>query len=320
MKKKHFRIIIVSFIIFSIISTSNKSEASDNLSVYNNYIVENLDDIKHIVEFTENCNYNCNIVVKNGFMVNDTMIYPVMKNEELVSYLTVYYDELNSLNWTLTGILPDYKIKGIDEQDGLIEFYKLNRIIINKSKLNSNFLEIESKPSYINLNNINNSNISTLSSNTRLLSLRIIETQGSKPWCAAYAASAIINTKDRSQTTTASSIINYFSSSSGLTDNQILAYSQYRGYKTSIEGTLSMNKIRGQINNNSPIYLAGNRYESGVKKGRHAFVLSGYDVGSSKAYAWNPWGSYTWFSISSKSIPAGSVSYKWDLSITGWNK
>ncbi len=235
MKNKYFRMIIISLIIFTFfINTSNISEANEELSIYNDYVVDNLDDISRIIKITENNNLNDEIIIKNGFKFNETIIYPIMENNKLFSYLMVYCDKLNSLDWTLNGIIPEHKLNEFKIDEENIEIYNLNKILLKKSKSSSNFLEIEYNSLNINWN--------------------------------------------------------------------------------------KMNTIRGQINSNSPIYLAGNRYEKGVKKGRHAFVLSGYDVGSNKAYVWNPWGSYTWFSVSTKSIPAGSFTYKWDLSITGWSK
>lgn len=321
MKRKYFRIIMASLIMFSLfINVIKISEAGENSSIYDDYVVENLDDIKRIIEVTENNDLNDSIVIKNGLKFNETMIYPVMAKNKMLSYLMVYYDETNSLDWTLNGIIPEHILKDMEVNEENIEIYNLNKILLNGTKSYSTFLDIEYDRSNLNWNNVEKLNNSTFSSNTRIIPLRIIEIQKSKPWCAAYAASAIINTKDRNQTTTAKSIMKYFRFPSGLTDSQILKYSHYRGYKTSMPNTLSMDQIRGQINNNSPIYLAANKYVNGVVKGRHAFVLAGYDVGSNKAYVWNPWGNYTWFSISTKSIPAKSSSYKWDLSIIGWNK
>lgn len=322
MKRKYFRIIMASLIMFSLfINVIKISEAGENSSIYDDYVVENLDDIKRIIEVTENNDLNDSIVIKNGLKFNETMVYPVMAKNKMLSYLMVYYDETNSLDWTLNGIIPEHILKDMEVNEENIEIYNLNKILLNGTKSYSTFLDIEYDRSNLNWNNVEKLNNSTFSSNTRIIPLRIIENQKSKPWCAAYAASAIINTKDRNQTTTAYSIMKYFGFPSGLTDSQIQKYSHYRGYRTLImESTLSMDQIRGQINNNSPIYLAANRYENGVKKGRHAFVLAGYDVGSNKAYVWNPWGNYTWFSISKKSIPAKSYTFKWDLSIIGWNK
>lgn len=321
MKRKYFRIIMASLIMFSLfINVIKISEAGENSSIYDDYLVENLDDIKRIIEVTENNGLNESIVIKNGFKFNETMIYPVIANNNIISYLMVYYDETNSLDWALNGIIPEHILKDMKVNEENIEIYNLNKILLDEIKSDTTFLDIDNDYSNLNRNSVEKYNIRAFSSNTMIIPLRIIENQENKPWCSAYAASAIINTKDRNQTTTAYSIMKYFGFPSGLTDSQIQKYSHYRGYKTSIQSTLSMDRIRGQINNNSPIYLAANRYENGVKKGRHAFVLAGYDVGSNKAYVWNPWGFYTWFSISTKSIPADSYTYKWDLSIIGWNK
>jgi len=321
MRKNYFRIILASLIMFSLfINVTKISEAGENSSIYDDYLVENLDDIKRIIEVTENNDLNDSVVIKNGFKFNETMIYPVMANNKILSYLMVYYDDTNSLNWALNGIIPEHILKDMKVNEENVEIYNLNKILLNETKSDSTFMDIEYDYSNLNWNNVEKLNIRTSSSNTRIIPLRIIEIQENKPWCSAYAASAIINTKDRNQTTTAYSIMNHFEFPSGLTDSQIQKYSHYRGYKTSMQSTLSMDQIRGQINNNSPIYLDANRYENGVVKARHALVLSGYDVGSNKAYVWNPWGYYTWFSISTKSIPLGSFKFKWDLSIIGWNK
>ena len=321
MRKNYFRKILASLIMFSLfINVIKISEAGENLSIYDDYIVENLDDIKRIIEVTENNDSSDSVVIKNGFKFNETMIYPVMVNNKILSYLMVYYDETNSLNWSLNGIIPENILKDMKVNEENVEIYNLNKILLNETKSDSTFMDIEYDYSNLNWNNVEKLNIRTSSSNTRIIPLRIIENQENKPWCSAYAASAIINTKDRNQTTTAYSIMKYFGLPSGLTDSQIQKYSHYRGYKTSIQSTLSMDRIRGQINNNSPIYLAANKYVNGVVKARHAFVLAGYDVGSNKAYVWNPWGYYSWFSISTKSIPTGSSTFKWDLSIIGWNK
>ncbi len=60
MKNKYFRMIIISLIIFTFfINTSNISEANEELSIYNDYVVDNLDDISRIIKITENNNLKC---------------------------------------------------------------------------------------------------------------------------------------------------------------------------------------------------------------------------------------------------------------------
>src|SRR5699024_10380572 len=222
MRKNYFRIILSSLIMFSLcINVTKISEGGENSSIYDDYLVENLDDIKRIIEVTENNDLNDSVVIKNGFKFNETMIYPVMANNKILSYLMVYYDDTNSLNWALNGIIPEHILKDMKVNEENVEIYNINKILLNETKSDSTFMDIEYDYSNLNWNNVEKLNIRTSSSNTRIIPLRIIEIQENKPWCSAYAASAIINTKDRNQTTTAYSIMNHFEFPSGLTDSQI---------------------------------------------------------------------------------------------------
>lgn len=176
MKKKYFRIIIASLLMFSLfINISKISEAGENSSIYDDYLVENLDDIKRIIEVTENNGLNESIVIKNGFRYNETMIYPVIANNNIISYLMVYYDETNSLDWTLNGIIPEHILKDMKVNEENIEIYNLNKILLDETKYDTTFLDIEYDYSNLNRNSVEKYNIRTFSSNTMIIPLRIIE-------------------------------------------------------------------------------------------------------------------------------------------------
>lgn len=304
-------------------TASVEAESIDFLQKYDNIIKNNLEDIVYIVQQTEEL--ESDVVIGRGLSNNGLVHYPLHSGKRFIGYVTVYYDENKVLQWSFSGLIPEHALSVMKSSDEYrVEYYSyLN--ILEKSKKTVPF--IQTTKLVRNPVKLKNPFI-PLSSNTRIIPLRIVEVQGSKPWCAAFAASAIINTKQTNTTTNAYAIMRHFYSQGeipyldqfALTDNQILEYSKYRGYKTRLTGTLSMDHVRSQITNYSPIYIAGNRYSNGQVKGRHAFVISGYDVGSNKFYAWNPWGQYVWFSASSKSIPANSYTYFWNKSVTGWSK
>lgn len=315
--RKRILFILLTLILFvNIISgTSVKAGVNIDKSAANRYIQLNLETIEDLVNQSEEINND--ISIKEGWKNKDVIYYPVYDGDRFFAYITVFQDENKQLDWSLNGLVSKEKIEELKNNSDTKDQYLFLIKLLNYANNSKTLYDIKKTTKVI-----------PYSSNTRIISLKIREIQRGKPWCAAYASSVIINTKNGNTNTTALSIMRHFYPEGnishldnfGLTISQVNRYGRYRGFKTNVSGTLSMNQVRGQISNYSPIFIKGDRYSGKKVVGSHAFVISGYDLGGNKIYAWNPWGSYVWFSQSSKRIPAEGRVYIWDKSVINWHK
>lgn len=163
-------------------------------------------------------------------------------------------------------------------------------------------------------------------SSYKYISLSRTEQQGSVPWCAAYAAAAIIRTVNDSSSPVAKDIIKHFYPNSSnlteksITDSKVNKYGKYKGFSTKYKtSTLSHTKVKAEINASRPIYIA--TYGSGhYKKGRHALALRGYNDNYDSYSVWNPWdkSSYDLIDQDDKILYVSDGSFTWDRTVYNW--
>jgi len=165
-----------------------------------------------------------------------------------------------------------------------------------------------------------------------LLDVRIIETQGQVPWCAAFATSMMIrfigNTPN--QPTAITLMREAYAGISGVSDAVLRTLSftnahmrdafTSRGWRfVEVSRVLALPEAQLQLRRGNPVYM-GTQY-TGKSGGRHAFVLRGYiSGGPTVLYSiWNPW--FNFFETtcsSSTAIQANSRTFTWDRSVSGW--
>ncbi|WP_313758354.1 C47 family peptidase [Tissierella sp.] len=162
------------------------------------------------------------------------------------------------------------------------------------------------------------------------LTLDMKEQQGSKPWCAAYAAASILRYKGAGSSVTAEAMMKAtFPNSKDLdkesiSRSQIVTYAKNKGYKNTTESssTLTNTTVVSEIYTNSTPIYAGCAGKGDYAKARHALVICGYDNTKSTYTVWNPWYKYTeTMSQSTKTyIVNSSSSFVWDCTIYKFRK
>lgn len=171
---------------------------------------------------------------------------------------------------------------------------------------------------------------STISNSTGIrINWKINETQGKNQWCAAYAASMILNNKNDVRPTTVSQIANYakVNSQQGISDSKIIQYANTRKvYPKYVNRVLSRAEVLTEIRKSNSVYGGWSRPKSaneGGGLGWHALDIIGL-FSSSEFYGywiWNPWYNYIELVDSSKSKIVYNVpgrQYTWKDSITNW--
>lgn len=162
----------------------------------------------------------------------------------------------------------------------------------------------------------------------KILPMHPKETQGSKPWCAAYVAARILSYKFEDDIRAINIMewaypVRFWGifgrpnlDEKSVSRNQIVKYSKSLGSSPYIVNRdLYRNEIMQEISNNRMIYAGG--YQIGTPKYRHAFVVYGYVKDKEYVY-WNSWGyDNLRTAIHSCELKTGANSdkYYWDVSI-----
>lgn len=158
--------------------------------------------------------------------------------------------------------------------------------------------------------------------------MKITETQGGEPWCAAYVTASICRHITKDSTIKARKVMEH--AFPGLSDaalkkkslsrSQAIAYGKSKHLSPSKGGILSAVTIRLELDNNSPIYFGCKNTQN--TDDRHALMCRGYDNTGDKAHfsIWNPW--YNHFekmdTLNSLYVTKAGTKYKQDVSIYGW--
>jgi len=172
--------------------------------------------------------------------------------------------------------------------------------------------------------------ITPFSTASRLLNVRIIESQTLSPWCAAYASAMIIRYLHNNHAApTAFSLVrsanpgqpNHVLESLSFPDNDVRNAFTSRGWSFSQQNrAFSLSEVQSQIRRGNPIYIS--THNTAPRGGRHAFVLRGYITLSNSAalYSmWNPWETFFETTCSTTTrIQARHEVYVWDRTFSGW--
>ena len=163
---------------------------------------------------------------------------------------------------------------------------------------------------------------------SKYLNVKIVETQGSEPWCAAYVTATICRHIKNDSTIKAQKVMEHAYPGTSLTSlkkkslsrDQVVAYGKYKGLSPSRTGILSGLTVKLEMNNNSPIYFGCKNTAN--SDDRHAILCRGYDTTGSKSYysIWNPW--YTSFekmdALNNLYTTPSGTKYKQECTIYGW--
>lgn len=147
-------------------------------------------------------------------------------------------------------------------------------------------------------------------------------------WCAAYAASAIMRYKGRSNIY-AKTIMTYWygddpEPTDSISDEDVCSYVNLYGFVATLtNSTLSYTRLCNEIDNDRPVYLVMERTQNG-NHFYHAVVLCGYNNTNAMVRIWNPWYKYyeTIYSLSnyvpfedqSRTYVYAETIYNWKIS------
>lgn len=174
------------------------------------------------------------------------------------------------------------------------------------------------------------------SSTYKYLQIGWSETQGSEPWCAAYATASICRYRLRglgsniTADITALKIMQFtypnLSMSAlkqeSLSRSAAIAYANYKGFDPKQKnGRLSWKNIKSEIDADCPIYFGCDNLTNN-RKSSHALVCRGYNENNGNPFysIWNPW--YTKYERMYTSnyiyTTEGGTQYEYDRTIYRW--
>lgn len=246
----------------------------------------------------------------------DVYYFPIVGDKDFVGTFRVFYDNVSQ---KYTGIMSPALAEELNglymsskNNDSYIIYAKDEKSVViekNADLIQSNtFLStIQTNQTYT-LHKINPLNlISTIEinagqpnyyvGNSNYLNLNIVETQGDRSWCAAYATATIIRyLEGNERTPVARDIMELFydspTNTDSITESNVLQAAQEYGYSpTRITTTLGSTAAFTEIYNRRPVYMRLRRTaDDGYVY--HAIVLRGYNKTSNIYSIWNPWYEY----------------------------
>lgn len=135
--------------------------------------------------------------------------------------------------------------------------------------------------------------------------ISIKETQGSKPWCAAYVTATALRYKT-GQDIRASHIMSYYGkgSNDSCSIDMIRGYSSIKGVKFdgTYSGVISNSNLHGNLRGMNPVYGG---YSSNI--GNHALLIHG--ISDNARLVWNPWYSHSEWTSSSNTYKANGTTF-----------
>lgn len=267
--------------------------------------------------------------------------FPIYVNNKCVQVLDVFHDG-EKLTWSAT-ISEDF-LEEIDQLKTKAGRYRFETKddphggapAFNLVKINEKLRVTTNDTSYSDINKplltlrVTKSNLrknseevkSTNYPTEKILPMNPKETQGSKPWCAAYAGARILS-YEFSRDIRAQDIMEWVFwlpwdkpdlDSKSLSDADLIRYARHIGSNPYyVSRSLSRNQIMEEISNYRMIYAGGRNLNNA--KSLHAMVVYGYTM-DMYYYYWNPWGETLKSAMDSNILQTrNGTKYDWEDSI-----
>jgi hypothetical protein len=265
--------------------------------------------------------------------------FPIYVNGKCVQVLDVFEDTDGRFTWSATiseDFLKEidelrqkkgkYRFEVKDDSNGGAPTLKIVKIdeTLRQSNQDTLYSDINKPLLKIRVND-NHCRAELRSANyptEKILPMLPKETQGSKPWCAAYAGAKILS-YEFSKDIRAKDIMEWVYwkpwskpnlDKKSLSDADLIRYAKHLGSKPYyVKRSLYRNEIMEEISNYRMIYAGGRNLNK--SKSLHAMVVYGYEK-DKYYYYWNPWGEKLRSAMSSNILKTkNGIKYDWIDSI-----
>lgn len=356
MKTKRISIIAIFFMCMFLPITANADASCEELYVYSAEVPDEITEyvkgnIANIVRYSGVCDNIQKVIVgspfklpANDFDAKDLYYYPIQDERGTILYtLRLYYNHQNSIEYVFSEDMVSglNSIRGYTSQDMpasictngndvvatvndieilLFASKKENDISMSMCSTNLEKREIVNLTEVIYEEEMLSNRVKERSA-SNLLSTSIRETQGAKPWCAAYVTAFITSYKTNSSIYANQVMAHAYPNlsttelaSKSLSPTQAASFGLSKGLSPIIvEATLSESDIKYEIDSNSPFYIGGIDGNN-----RHALAVRGY---TPYGYSiWNPHNNYySLISMGTTSyVEADGTTWQWYRTIWRW--